>query len=78
MFKNRIDPGDDHRDIESLLLYYHDLTIFLYFPPVLSDMIFLHLQPLFDKLSEVVRISPANAGIQLEEMNIVLPYSSDT
>ena len=63
----------DHKDIESSLLYFHDLTIFLYFPAVLSDVVFLHPQPLFNKLSEIISISFADAVNQLEEMNIVLP-----
>ena len=30
----------DRKDIEASLLYYHDLTIFLYFPTVLPDVVF--------------------------------------
>ena len=63
----------DWNDVEASLLYYHDLTIFLYFPAVLPDMVFLHPQPLFNKLSELISISFADAVTQLEEMNIVLP-----
>ena len=66
----------DSKDIEASLLYYHDLTIFLYFPAVLPKVVFLHPQPLFNKLSEVVSISFADAVTQLEEMNIVLPANS--
>ena len=66
----------DRKDIEASLLYYHDLTIFLYFPAVLPNVVFLHPQPLFNKLSEVVSISFADAVIQLEEMNIVLPVNA--
>ena len=66
----------DRKDIEASLLYYHDLTIFLYFPTVLPNVVFLHPQPLFNKLSEVVSISFADAVIQLEEMNIVLPVNA--
>ena len=66
----------DRKDIEASLLYYHDLTIFLYFPAVLPNVVFLHPQPLFNKLSEVVSISFADAVIQLEEMNIVLPINA--
>ena len=66
----------DRKDIEASLLYYHDLTIFLYFPAVLPNVVFLHPQPLFNKLSEVVSISFADGVIQLEEMNIVLPINA--
>ena len=66
----------DSEDIEASLQYYHDLTIFLYFPTVLHDVVFLHPQPLFNKLSEVVSISFADAVTQLEEMNIHLPANA--
>ena len=63
----------DRKDIEASLLYYHDLTIFLYFPAVLPNVVFLHPQPLFNKLSEVISITFADAVTHLKEMNIVLP-----
>ena len=66
----------DSKDIEASLLYYHDLTIFLYFPAVLPNVVFIHPQPLFNKLSEVVSISFADTVTQLEEMNIVLPVNA--
>ena len=49
-----------HIDVEAALMYYHDLTIFLYFPDILPDIIFLHLQPLFDQLFELINISFIN------------------
>ena len=66
----------DWKDIEASLLHYHDLTIFLYFPAVLPNVVFLHPQPLFNKLSEIISISFADAVIQLEEMNIILPANT--
>ena len=66
----------DRKDIEASLLYYHDLTIFLYFPAVLPNVVFLHPQPLFNKLSEVISISFADAVTYLEEMNIVVPRNA--
>ena len=62
----------DLEDVEASLLYYHDLTIFLYFPAVLPDVVFLHPQILFNKFSEVISISFANAVTHLGEMNVVL------
>ena len=66
----------DRKDIEASLLYYHDLTIFLYFPAVLPNVVFLHPQPLFNKLSEVISISFADAVTYLEQMNIVVPSNA--
>ena len=57
----------DGNDIEAALKYYHDLTIFLYFHKVLPNVVFLHPQPLFDKLSELISISFADAVDHLEE-----------
>ena len=66
----------DQKDVEASLLYYHDLTIFLYFPAILPNVVFLHPQPLFNKLSEVISISFADAVTYLEEMNIVVPANA--
>ena len=60
-------------EVEAALMYYHDMTIFLYFPTVLPDVVFLHPQPLFNKLSEIISISFTDATIYLDELNIVLP-----
>ena len=57
----------DVQDVEAALKYYHDLTIFLYFHKVLPNVIFLHPQPLFDKLSELIGISFVDAMDYLEE-----------
>ena len=64
----------DGNDVEAALKYYHDLTIFLYFHKVLPNVVFLHPQPLFDKLSELISISFADAVDHLEEeCDIYLP-----
>ena len=44
-------------DVEAALTYYHDLTVFLYFPVILPDVVFLHPQPLFTILSDLISIS---------------------
>ena len=63
----------DEEDVKASLMYYHDLTIFLYFPDVLSNVIFLHPQPLFNKLSELISISFADAVEYLMDEGIFLP-----
>ena len=60
-------------EVEAALMYYHDMTIFLYFPSVLPDVVFLHPQPLFNKLSEIISISFTDATTYLDELNIILP-----
>ena len=54
-------------DIEAALMYYHDLTVFLYFPKILPNVVFLHPQPIFDQLSALISISFADAIDCLEE-----------
>ena len=51
----------DEGDINAALLYYHDLTIYLYFPEVLPNVVFLNPKPLLDKLSLLISISFADA-----------------
>ena len=63
----------NRRDVDACLMYYHDLTIFLFFPNTLPNVVFLHPQPLFNKLSELISISFADAVAHLRKMNIVLP-----
>ena len=60
------------REVHAALLYYHDLTIFLYFPKVLPKIAFLHPQPLFQRLSDLISISFADAVDHLEERGISL------
>ena len=68
----------NRRDIEAAFMFYHDLTIFLYYPDVLPDVVFLHPQPLFNKLSELISISFTDAVAYLEEMNVVIPSNAHT
>ena len=63
----------DGNDVEAALKYYHDLTIFLYFHKVLPNVVFLHPQPLFDKLSELISISFADAVDHLEDECDIYP-----
>ena len=51
----------DKDDINAALMYYHDLTIYLYFPKVLPNVVFLNPKPLLDKLSLLISISFADA-----------------
>ena len=64
------------RDVEAAFMFYHDLMIFLYFPHVLPNVVFLHPQPLFNKLSELISISFTDAVVCLKEMNIDLPSNA--
>ena len=57
-------------DIKAALNYYHDLTIFLYFPKILPNVVFLHPQPLFNKLSDLISISFPGVVDYLEEEGI--------
>ena len=51
----------DEDDVNAALMYYHDLTIYLYFPEVLPNVVFLNPKPLLDKLSLLISISFADA-----------------
>ena len=66
----------DVKEIEAALMYYHDLTIFLYFPQILPDVVFLHPQPLLDKLSNLISISIDNAVNHLDDEGISLPLGT--
>ena len=44
-------------DVEAALMYYHNLTVFLYFPDILPNVVFLHPQPLFTLFSDLINIS---------------------
>ena len=57
-------------EVQAALNYYHDLTIFLYFSKILRNVVFLHPQPLFNKLSDLISISFANVVDYLEEEGI--------
>ena len=49
--------GMTRQEVEAALRYFHSLTVYLYFPSVLRKVIFIHPQPLFEKLSEIMAIS---------------------
>ena len=49
--------GMTPKDVKAALSYFHSLTVYLYFPSVLPKVIFIHPQPLFDKLTAVIRVS---------------------
>ena len=46
-----------HMEVKAALWYFHNLTIFLYFPDILRNVVFLDPQFLFDKLSEIIAVS---------------------
>ena len=58
----------DPEDVEAALQYYHDLTIILYFPKVLPHVIFLHPQPLFTKLSDLISVSFTDTPVDLNKV----------
>ena len=64
-------------DIKAALNYYHDLTIFLYFPKILPNVVFLHPQPLFNKLSDLISISFPGVVDYLEEEGIPIHSYAD-
>ena len=49
----------DKAEVNAALMYFHDLTIFFYFD-ILPSVVFLHAQPLFDLLSDIISISFAD------------------
>ena len=59
-------------EVEKALMYYHDMTIFLYFPKILSNVVFLHPQILFDILSILISISFAETFDLLRDHNIFI------
>ena len=59
-------------EVEKALTYYHDMTIFLYFPKILSDVVFLHPQILFDILSVLISISFAETFDLLRDHDIFI------
>ena len=59
-------------EVEKALMYYHDMTIFLYFPKILSNVVFLHPQILFDILSVLISISFAETFDLLKDHDIFI------
>ena len=66
----------DEVDVNAALMYYHDLTIYLYFPEVLPNVVFLNPKPLLDKLSLLISISFADAVDQLKTTLDIQVYRS--
>ena len=68
---NVLDMNED--DVVAALKYYHDLTIYLYFPEVLPNIVFLNPQPLLNTLSKLISVSLADAVDSLDQsINIPL------
>ena len=61
-------------EVKAALMYYHNLTIFLYFHDILPNVVFLHPQPLFNILSDLISISFADVITCLEENNMFIDY----
>ena len=59
--------------VKAALMYYHDITIFLYFPEILPNVVFLHPQPLFDALSNLISISFVDTVSDLHHEGTSLP-----
>ena len=57
----------DKGDVNAALMYYHDLSIYLYFPDVLPNVVFLNPKPLLNKLSLLISISFADAVDDLKK-----------
>ena len=63
-------------EVKAALMYYHHLSIFLFFPDILPNVVFVHPQPLFDKLSELISISFADAVSHLKDMSIFISHET--
>ena len=62
-------------EVKNALLHYHELTIFQYFSDILPSVVFIHPQPLFDKLSELIAVSiPEAVDLLACEFGIYIPY----
>ena len=60
-------------EIRAALLYYHSLTIILYFPSILPNYVFLNPQPLFEKLTLIIISSYIEGERILQMKGIDLP-----
>ena len=62
------------KEVEAALMYYHNLTVILYYPEIIPNIVFLKPQPLFKKLSQIVFASFSSApAIFQDEHDIDLP-----
>ena len=60
-------------DVKNALLYYHSLTIILYYPDIIPDYVFLNPQPFFDKLSQIIIASFPEGQRIFQKKGIDLP-----
>ena len=49
-------------DIEEALQYFHKITIILYYPDVLPDIVFVDQKPILDILSHLLALTYVNRG----------------
>ena len=49
--------GMQHKEVLAALWYFHNLSIYLHFPGILSHVVFLDPQVLFDMLSQIIAVS---------------------
>ena len=71
------DINMDNNEVKSALMYYHDLTIYLYFLGVLDNVVFLNPQPLLNKLTQLISISFSGTAQYLESQGIIVPDGAD-
>ena len=57
-------------EVKAALKYFHNLTVLLFFPEIIEDVIFLDPQPLFDKLSKLIAVSFAEGANYYEALEI--------
>ena len=60
------DINMDKDEVKSALMYYHGLTIYLYFPGVLDNVVFFNPHPLLNKLTQLISISFSGTAQYLE------------
>ena len=52
--------GMQHKEVKAALWYFHNLSLYLYFPDILPNVVFLDPQFLFDNLSQLIAVSYGN------------------
>lgn len=57
-------------EVKAALKYFHNLTVLLYFPDIIEEVIFLDPKPLFDKLSKLIAVSFAEGANYYEALEI--------
>ena len=58
---------DDESDIDDALQYLHNVTIILYYPAVLPNLIFVDPEPILDVLSHLIAITYVNNADPIED-----------